>query len=184
MIPFDKDFVNRCRNAEKAAQKKLFEKLYAPMYRVCFRYTGIQADAEDCLMRGFMKAFQSIEKFRYQDENSLYVWIRKIMVNESLMELRRKTNLLMVPEEEARDIGDEPGIIEKLSAEELYSAVTALPAGYRTVFNLFVIEGYEHSEIAAMLGITDSTSRTQLAKARARLKQVIEKIYSSDGTNG
>lgn len=180
MIPLDKDFVNRCRNADKIAQKKLF----APMYRVCFRYTGMQPEAEDCVMRGFMKAFQSIEKFRYQDENSLYVWIRKIMVNESLMELRRKTNLVMVPEEEARDVGDEPGIIEKLSAEELYSAVTALPAGYRAVFNLYVIEGYEHTEIAAMLGITDSTSRTQLAKARARLRSAIEKRYSSDGTNG
>jgi RNA polymerase sigma factor (sigma-70 family) len=184
MILFNKEFVKRCIKADRKAQKELFEKLYAPMYRVCLRYLGSQAESEDCVMRGFMKGFQSLEKFDYQGDHSLFAWIRKIMVNEALMEIRRKTALMIVSQEECMHLPDQSDVIEQLSSEELYKLITQLPDGYRTVFNLYVIEGYSHTEIAEALGVTESTSRTQLAKARGKLKTMIEQINEWNGTNG
>jgi RNA polymerase sigma-70 factor (ECF subfamily) len=175
MIPFDKAFVKRCKKGDRAAQKQLFEKLYGPMYRVCFRYLSRQAEAEDCLMKGFMKAFQHLEKFEYKDEYSLYSWVKKVMVNESLMDLRKVSLLSLAPSETLPDSAVYDDILEQLAAEEIYTLITELPAGYRTVFNLFVIEGHTHLEIAEMLNINESTSRSQLVKARNMLKARIEK---------
>ena len=182
MIAFDKDFINKCKKADRAAQKMLFEKLYAPMYRVCYRYLGKQAEAEDCLMKAFMKAFQKIETFEYKDENSFYYWIKKVMVNEALMELRKHSNLSLVPLESLHEVADDADVLQYLSSEELYGLILKLPTGYRTVLNLNVIEGHTHAEIAAMLNITESTSRTQLAKARKSLKLMLEQMNKSYGT--
>ncbi|MCW3083308.1 MAG: polymerase sigma-70 factor [Bacteroidetes bacterium] len=87
---FSETFINDCHKADKKAQKQLFEQLYAPMFRICMRYVGREADAEDCLMRGFMKVFQNLDRFNYENEHSLFVWTRRIMVNESLMFLRQR----------------------------------------------------------------------------------------------
>lgn len=184
MINFNKEFVKRCLKADRTAQKELFEKLYGPMYRVCFRYLGNQPESEDCVMRGFMKSFQSLEKFDFQGDHSLFAWIRRIMVNEALMEIRRRSSLMIVSEDEGLHLPDQSSVIEQLSSEELYRLITQLPTGYRTVFNLYVIEGYDHREIAEMLNISENTSRTQLAKARGKLKTMIEQIHEWDGTNG
>jgi RNA polymerase sigma-70 factor (ECF subfamily) len=184
MIPVSKELVKRCIEADRTTQKELFNRLYGSMYRVCFRYLGNQAEAEDCMMKGFMKAFQSLGKFDYQGDHSFFAWIRRIMVNESLMELRRKSRLMLVPQEEGEHMADSSDVLEMLSAEQLYKLVTDLPDGYRTVFNLYVIEGYAHQEIAAMLGISENTSRTQLAKARTKLKTTIERLYEINGTHG
>ena len=154
------------------------------MYRVCLRYLASQAEAEDCLMRGMMKAFQKIDGFEYTGEYSFFAWLRSIVVNECLMEIRRKNYLMLVPEEYASDIHDGHDIISALSAEELFEMIANLPTGYRTVFNLYVIEGFAHSEIAEKLDITESTSRTQLAKARNSLKIMITQSEIRYGTNG
>ena len=94
MKPYSKEFIRKLEHADKAAQKQLFTELFAPMFRVCQRYIVKTDEAEDCVMKGFMKVFQQIDTLRYQNEESLFKWIRKIMVNESLMELRKKTQLL------------------------------------------------------------------------------------------
>lgn len=176
MIAFSQEFTEQCKKANQKAQKTLFEKLYASMYRVCLRYVGRQLEAEDCVMRGFMKAFQKLESFEWQHENSLFGWVRRIMVNEALMEIRRNNPLLIVQSEDLPEEAVEETSIDQLSAEELFKLITQLPAGYRTVFNLFVVEGFTHQEIAQMLNISESTSKTQLLKARTRLKMMVEKM--------
>jgi RNA polymerase sigma factor (sigma-70 family) len=182
MILFSKEFTARCKKADQKAQKELFEKLYASMYRVCFRYVSKQLEAEDCVMRGFMKAFQKFDTFEWQHEHSLFGWVRRIMVNEALMEIRRNNPLLIVQSEDLPEEAVEENAIDKLSAEELFKLVTELPAGYRTVFNLFVVEGFSHQEIAQMLSISESTSKSQLLKARARLRFLVEKMNEVYGS--
>ena len=176
MILFSQEFTAKCQQADQKAQKELFEKLYASMYRICLRYVGRQLEAEDCVMRGFMKAFQKFSAFEWQTEYSLFCWIRRIMVNEALMEVRRSNPLLIVQSEELPEEAVEENAIDQLSAEELFKLITELPAGYRTVFNLYVVEGFSHQEIAQALNISESTSKTQLLKARTRLKLMVEKM--------
>lgn len=167
-------FVHLCRNGDAKAQKQLFEMLFAPMYRVCLRYLNHKEDAEDCMMKGFMKAFQNLSHFQYTGDGSLQGWIRRIMVNECLMALRRKSDLLFFPETDFYECSLPADVLIKTDAEALYKLVTELPAGYRTVFNLFAVEGYSHKEIASLLNITESTSKSQFSKARIRLKQMLE----------
>jgi len=167
-------FVQGCKNGDARAQKQLFEALFAPMYRVCLRYLNHKEDAEDCLMKGFMKVFQNLVQFQYSGDGSVQAWIRRIMVNECLMALRRKSDLLFYPETEPHECSLPADILLKTDAEALYRMVMQLPPGYRTVFNLFAVEGYSHKEIAGLLGITESTSKSQFSKARVKLKQLLE----------
>jgi RNA polymerase sigma factor (sigma-70 family) len=184
MKHFDETFIKNCRNADRKAQKQLFEQLYAPMFRVCLRYIGQYADAEDCMMRGFMKIFQNLDRFKYEGEHSLFTWTRKIMVNESLMFLRQRHNFLLSLEEQLIEVSLPAEAWQRLEAEDLNQMIMGLPTGYRTVFNLHVVEGYEHKAIAKMLGITESTSRTQLAKAKTKLKFLLEKNELSNEQAG
>lgn len=167
-------FVHLCRNGNARSQKQLFELLFAPMYRVCYRYLNHKEDAEDCLMKGFMKAFKNLPRFEYSGDASLQAWVRQIMVNECLMALRRKSDLLFYPETEIRESPLPADVLQEMDAEALYKMVRELPAGYRTVFNLFAVEGYSHKEIAELLKITESTSKSQFSKARMKLKQMLE----------
>ncbi len=176
MISFSKEFTARCKKQDQKAQKELFEKLYASLYRVSLRYVGRQLEAEDCLMRAFMKAFQKLDTFEWQNEFSLFGWIRKIVVNEALMEIRRNNPLLIVQSEDLPEEAEAESVIDQLSAEELFNLITELPAGYRTIFNLYVVEGFSHQEIAQTLHISESTSKSQLMKARNRLKGMVVKM--------
>lgn len=184
MKHYDKQFIKLLYKGERATQKQVFEQLYASMFRVCHRYILQQDEAEDCLMKGFLKVFQQIEKFEYKDEQSLFWWIRKVMVNEALMVIRKKNNFYMMAEENMPEIIVDADIWSKLDAEDLNTMIMRLPTGYRTVFSLFVIEGYEHKEIAEMLGITESTSKSQLAKSKAKLRQIMEQMNSGYGNVG
>lgn len=184
MALFDDKFVHQCKSGDKKAQKILFERMYAPMFRVCMRYLSQHADAEDCLMLGFMKVFKNLGSFQYNDENSLAVWMRKIMVNEALMLIRQKRNLMFVVEENTIDVPMQAEIINSMDAEELNYHIMKLPTGYRTVFNLNVIEGYDHKEIASLLKISEVTSRTQLAKAKSKLRIMINQTTRSYGEQG
>lgn len=141
------------------------------MFNVCFRYMKNEEDAEDMLSQGFTRVFNNLRSFEYREEHGLRAWIKRIMINECLMELRKNTNFLLVSEEEALDIGEYDNNLERLDAEYIYQAILSLPPGYRTVLNLNIIEGFSHSEISAMLGINEGTSRSQLNKARTLLKE-------------
>jgi RNA polymerase sigma factor (sigma-70 family) len=167
--------LNRCREGDAGAQKRLYEQFANRMYRVCYRYMKDELHAEDALISGFMKVFQHLDQYDYRGEASLEAWIKRIMVNESLMLLRRNFNFNWVDESQADRLSS--GLLADvgLNAEEIYALILLLPVGYRTVFNLYVIEGYAHQEIAEQLNITESTSKSQLSKARAALRQLLIK---------
>jgi RNA polymerase sigma-70 factor (ECF subfamily) len=165
-------------------QKQTFEALYAPLFRVCLRYLGNREEAEDCLLQGFMKGFQMMHKFEYRTESSLFWWMRQIMINECLMVLRKRHNFHLTLDEEVYLVAEDPLVWEKLAADDLQNMVMRLSTGYRTVFNLFVVEGFEHKEIAELLGISEGTSKSQLAKAKGKLRQLLEQMQYSYGNTG
>lgn len=156
-----------------AAQKCLFDRLADPMMAVCCRYVKGREDAEEILLDGFYKFYKSLPGFTYQGEAALYGWIRTIMIRECLMFLRKKNVFTMLAEVEAEEIPTESGILAHLSAEEIFNLIVQLPVGYRTVFNLHVIEGMEHGEIAEVLGIAEGTSKSQLSKAKVLLQKML-----------
>jgi RNA polymerase sigma-70 factor (ECF subfamily) len=152
------------------------------LFRLTFRYIKSQEDAEDVTMTAFIKVFNNIKSFNDQGEGSLEAWMRKIFVNESLMWLRRRHNFSMTETlDEGMDEADLTQMAE-LESEDIYKLIANLPVGYRTVFNLNVIEGYNHQEIGNMLSITESTSRTQLFKAKAILKKMLTREGYRYGT--
>lgn len=140
---------------------------------VCLRYVKNLPDAEELMLNGFYSFYKSIDRFVYNDKGSISAWLRKIMVNECLMFLRKKNELRIVEESHAEEIGIDGGL-DKINARQIFELIMTLPAGYRTVFNLFCIEEYSHKEIAGMLGISEGTSKSQLNKARAMLQKLVK----------
>ncbi len=176
----DQQLIQRCIGNDRKAQRLLYEQLVAPMGRLCLRYVRNEADAQEVLTEGFVKVFRELPRFESRGAGSFRGWVRKIMVNESLMHLRKANRLSFVGLEAAES--DETAkaaspfsVDPVVSAEEIFDVVRQLPGGYRVVFNLFAIEGYSHKEIAAMLGITESASRSQLSHARERLQERLKK---------
>lgn len=166
--------IKALRKADQKAQRQLYEKYASRMLGVCRRYISDPMAAEDILVEGFMKVFDKIDQFK--SEGSFEGWIRRIMVNEALGYLRQqKRSLEDVSLDEAHGIADFEQADQSLQAEEMMSMIGTLPTGYRTIFNLYAIEGYSHAEIADMLGITESTSKSQLHRARALLQQLVAK---------
>ncbi len=166
--------IQGCKKQDRISQKFLYDAYSDGMLMVCVRYVKNLPDAEELMLNGFFSFFRSIDRFVYSGKGSLVAWLKKIMVNECLMFLRKNGTLRLVEEEYAGDIPVDGGSLNNINAGEILKMVTALPDGYRTVFNLFVIEGYGHKEIAAMLGITEGTSKSQLNKGRAILQQLIK----------
>lgn len=148
------------------------------MYGVCRRYVKTVEDAEEVLVTAMYKAITKVEK--YSGKGSFEGWIRKIVVNEALMFLRSRHNFQPTVELNDRDLPTEVTIEAELAAKDLVLLVEALPTGYRTVFNLFVIEGYKHREIADMLGISINTSKSQLILAKQRLREMISKQHYNE----
>ncbi len=174
----DQKAIEGCKKQDRISQKYLFDKYSDGMLMVCVRYVKQLPDAEEAMLSGFYNFFRTIDRFIYTAEGGVGAWLRKIMVNECLMFLRKKGGLKIVEEDVAVEIsaGDQPG--DDMSAKEILNAVMMMPEGYRTVFNLFVLEGYGHKEIAGLLNITEGTSKSQLNKARAHLQKVMkEKGY-------
>lgn len=157
-----------CCKGDRKSQKYLYETYANTMFRMLLRYLGNERDADDVLVVGFTKVLKNMDSFRFRGRGSLEAWIRKIMVNEALMLLRGRK----VTEDIAdhHQIADATDLAADLSSEDIYALVRNLSEGYRTVFNLFIIEGYSHQEIAKMLNISESTSKTQLSKARKKLQ--------------
>ncbi len=164
--------VTACIKQDRKAQRDLYERFAPVMHTVCLRYVKNTAEAEDVLLKGFMKVFQNIKSFR--QEGSIEGWIRRIVVNEALMYIRRnKTMYLEVDIDEAHEA--KTVRVDHLVEQDLMRLVQSLPLGYSTVFNLFVIEGYAHQEIADMLNISEGTSKSQLSRAKQVLRNLIIK---------
>ncbi len=164
------EILEGCKKGNNKAQRSLFDFYYALMLNVCLRYVKEQMEAEDLLSQGFTKVFKNIAQFQYQHEHGLRGWIKKIMINECLMLLRKRNNFYLVPLTEADEISVEDVELENMDANYIFQSIAELPVGYRTVLNLYVIEGYTHAEIGVLLNIKEATSRSQLNKAKEALK--------------
>lgn len=166
-----------CKSGDSKSQQFLFDTYSTGMLMICLRYVKYQQDAEEVMLNGFYSFFKSIDRFVYNGQGSIGGWLKKIMINECLMFLR-KTTLSTVDDTYAQEIATGESLTGSLSATEILNIVMSLPTGYRTVFNLFVIEGYTHKEIASALDISEGTSKSQLNKARAMLQKMIQKEVS------
>ncbi|WP_422858933.1 RNA polymerase sigma factor [Flagellimonas sp. S174] len=169
----DKELIESCLKDDKIAQKKFYVFFAKQMFIHCYRYVKNKEDAEEIVSEGFIKVFQSLPRFEYRDVKSTAAWVKRIMINESLMFLRKNHKLVGNPSLEPMAT-DETGTEMDMDASDIYALILHLPLGYRTVFNLYAIEGYTHKEIAEKLSIGESTSRSQLAKARAMLKKNVK----------
>ena len=167
------DIIDACIDRKKWAQKILYEQYYSPMLGVCMRYSDNKHDALDILHDGFIKVFRHLH--RYQKGTSLKAWIRRVMVNTAIDFYRKKIRRRTEEIGEAYTLSSSAAdAVSQFSEKEILEAIQKLSPTYRTVFNLYVIEGYSHKEIGEMLGITESTSRSNLVKARQKLRTFIE----------
>jgi len=173
---WETDIISGCAQNNRIAQKTLYERYHGPMLGVCLRYSNHREDAVEILNMGFFKIFKSISKFK--QTGSFEGWMRRIMVNECLMALRKKVNFQLQVEVNNLDIDTSVTVDSKLAYEELLKVLETLPVGYRTVFNMYVIEGYKHREIAEKLGISINTSKSQLILAKKRLREIIKKKHN------
>ncbi|MDY5357330.1 MAG: sigma-70 family RNA polymerase sigma factor [Candidatus Cryptobacteroides sp.] len=173
---YDQHLIDSCKRGDRASQKVLYDSLAPKMFSICIRYIGDRTAAQDVLQDGFITLFSKLDSFK--GEGSFEGWARRIFVTTALMELRKKDALKMSEElEVVRGVKAETvGQLENISYRELMSLVTSLPPGFRTVFNLYAIEGYSHKEISQMLEITETTSRTQLRRARLWLQDKIKSL--------
>ncbi|WNJ16156.1 RNA polymerase sigma factor [Pontibacter sp. G13] len=165
-----------CKKGKPVFQRALYQRYHRLMFGVCLRYTDSRDDAQDILQEGFIKVFRHISKFR--GDGSLEGWIRRIMVHTSIEHYRKKSRYFMVDIQEAHTHELDADAISNLSHEEILTLVRDLPAGYRTVFSLYVIDGYTHQDIADMLGISVGTSKSQLSRAKRLLQQQLSDLHS------
>lgn len=167
--------IRRCIKGHPSAQKQLYERYQSSLFGLCLRYARSEAEALDFLQEGFIKIFRDLHHFR--GDGPLEAWMRRIVVNTAISKLRRKNwikeehyNWEAIPAEEPESDPD------GLDAEQLIELIQQLPNGFRTVFNLYAIEGYSHQEIAQILDIAESTSRSQYQRARKLLQERIRAL--------
>ena len=173
LIPVtEKELIKGCIQEDRYYQQELFRRYAGKMLMVCMRYARHEMEAEDLLQDAFIKVFDNINKFEYK--GSFEGWIRRIVINTALKNYSKKRfKQEQIGLENYPDLPLEPEIYAHLQEEELLRLIAKLPEGYRLVFNLYAVEGYSHKEIADMLGIQESTSRSQLVKARKMLQAMI-----------
>ena len=173
---FDPKLIDSCIKGDRAAQKALYYRLAPRMFPLCIRYIGDRTQAEDILQDGFITLFTRLKDFK--GEGSFEGWARRIFVTTALMSLRKKDALKMSDDlEAARGLKTEmTSQTQNIGYKELMKLIMTLPPGFRTVFNMYAIEGFSHKEIGEMLGISETTSRTQLSRARVWLQNKIKEI--------
>lgn len=180
----ERRLAERCANGERPACRELYDSFAGRLLALSARYTGSREAAEDVLQDSFIKIFSSIGSFRYRGEGSLYAWLQRIVVNRSVDWLRERKRSGTLSLEEARtasdtDIGHSD--VEAIPEDVLAGMIESLPDGYRTVFNLFAIDGYSHREIGRMLGIKEKSSSSQYFRARALLADKIKEYMKFNG---
>ncbi len=177
MTELQQNILTRCKNGERMAQQQLYEHFKGKMFAVCLRYASSRQDAEDVLQEGFVKVFRDLHQFR--GEGSFEGWMRRVIVNVALQHLRKQRGGLQFAELEnveykLSDVEDSV-FEESEKAAALVKLMQKMPTGFRTVLNLYVLEEYSHQEIADELGISVGTSKSQLNRAKAFLKNLLEK---------
>jgi len=165
------DLIARCKAGEQEAHYQLYKAYAKAMYNVSFRIVGNEAEAEDALQEAFVSAFRNLD--HYRADASFGAWLRRIVVNKSINILKQRRDLRW-PEHDEFDIPEEeeqPEYREGLTVERVKRAIQELPEGYRAVLSLYLLEGYDHQEIAEILGISESTSKSQLNRAKGKLRE-------------
>ncbi len=166
--------IEGCLNNNRDAQYKLYHLLSGKMFAVCIRYSKNREAAEDLLQEGFVKVFNNMDKFR--NDGSFEGWVRRIFVNTAIEQYRKSVKLFPVVNVEENNIEvpwEDTG--DELEVEDLTKMINSLSPGYRTIFNMYAIEGYSHKEISEMLDISEGTSKSQLSRARTILMEMVNK---------
>lgn len=168
-----------CRKGKPKAQKEMYERFAPKMLGVCIRYIHDRDEAEHVMIGGMVKVFEKLNQ--YNGEGSFEGWIRRIMVNESLMYIRKNKNMSLEVEVEKAEVEPDYQSLEShLEVADLLVLIAELPVGYRTVFNLYAIEGFSHKEIADMLDINENTSKSQLSRARKLLQSRLAALQDKE----
>jgi len=172
----EENLIKACLKNNRKAQKILYTKYAPKMMGICLRYASDKEKAHDYLQDGFVQVFLFLHTFEHK--GSFEGWMRKIFVNTALAKLRKNDPLRETKELDKVDLTDgNASALSQLSAKELIALVQALPDGFRTIFNLYAIEGYSHKEIAELLQISEGTSRSQYQRARGVLKKKVQELY-------
>ncbi|TNE64238.1 MAG: RNA polymerase sigma factor [Bacteroidetes bacterium] len=172
----EQDLIQGCLRGSAQHQRQLYDRFAGKMYAVCLRYARTSSDAADILQEGFVKVFTKLGQFQFQ--GSFEGWVRRIMVNTALRAYQRQRfDQELNGYENLPESPVDPDAVANLSEAELLHLINRLPDGYRVVFNLVAIEGYSHAEVADLLGIQESTSRSQLTKARRWLCEQLEHLH-------
>ena len=176
----DEQIASGCKSSDAIAQKALYDKFSRKMCGVCLRYAKGREEAEDFLQEGMITVFQRISSFN--QDGSLEGWVRRVLVNTCLEHLR-KQKLQWVNIDEVEEGAEDGFTMEKINIKDLLEVINALPTGFKAVFNLYAIEGFTHKEIAEMLSISEGTSKSQYARAKAVLIKKIEVKTINTGTS-
>lgn len=172
------DLIAGCIAGDRIMQEELYNRFAPKMYAVCLRYANNADDAQDLLQEGFIKVYKNIHRFRA--EGSFEGWIRRVFINSSIEHLRKKSaKLITVSEKEEGTIEDtDISALDSMAEKDIIRLIQELSPGYRTVFNLYVIEGFSHKEIGEQLGISEGTSKSQLARAKSILQKKVTQYLS------
>jgi RNA polymerase sigma factor (sigma-70 family) len=168
------DLIDRCRSGDRDAHYRLYKLYSKAMFNVSLRITGNAGDAEDALQDAFVSAFRNLSNYR--GDAAFGAWLKRIVVNEAINVLKKRRHEL-IPDDEDWDIAEvEQGeeYREELTVDRVKKAIAALPDGYRTVLSLYLLEGYDHQEIAEIMNISESTSKSQLNRAKAKLRESLK----------
>ena len=166
------DLIKGCINQDRKIQEILYRRYSPKMYAVCLRYSKNTDNAQDILQEGFIKIFRNLEKYR--GDGSFEGWIRRIFVNTSIEHFRRSVQMQSVSDVQENTIEDkEWNAFENLAEKDIIQMIQELSPGYRQVFNLYVVEGYSHKEIGELLGISEGTSKSQLARSKVILQKMV-----------
>lgn len=172
------DLIKGCVEGDRRLQEELYNRFSPKMYAVCLRYANNTDDAQDLLQEGFIKVFRNLHRFRA--EGSFEGWMRRVFVNTSIEHFRRKSTKLSTVSDKEEDTIEDVDItaLDNLAEKDIISLIQELSPGYKTVFNLYVIEGYSHKEIGELLGISEGTSKSQLARAKGILQKKVAQYLS------
>jgi RNA polymerase sigma factor (sigma-70 family) len=165
-----------CLRGNRSAQRQLYDRYCDAMYNVCYRMLGNIAEAEDALQESFVDVFDKLESFR--EESSLGAWIKRIVINHCLNVLKKRRIRFDELTDQAVNVIDDVQVEDDTAQHEVTKvkrAIMALPDGYRQVLTLYLIEGYDHAEIASILGIQETGSKSQFSRAKARLREILSK---------
>jgi len=171
------NLIDECLKGDRAAQKQLYDMYRVRLFTVCLRYFNDKVDAEDRFQEGWIKVFSNLTQFK-SDRGTFYSWARKVFVNTCLEYLRKRKMYVQDIDDTFLLPIDHQDVHSDLSVQEMVSILQTLPTGYRTIFNLYVIEGYTHKEIAEQLDISVSTSKTQLMKAKAIMREKVSIAFA------